>query len=116
MFCWQPVGVFLFFPGESCPAAIGTWAKLITLLTDFGHTDTFVGQMNAVIWSINPQAIIVDRTYEIPPQDVRLAAALLARSLNAFPPGMIHVAVVTPGVGSARPQIAVEAEVTVSAT
>lgn len=81
---------------------------VITLLTDFGFADNFVGVMKGVILSINPEATIVDITHEIPPQDVLTAAFLLETSWPYFPSGSIHVAVVDPGVGTARRAIAVE--------
>ena len=75
---------------------------LITLLTDFGTADYFVGAMKGVILSLNPAARIVDITHEIPPQDVQAGAFTLAAAYSSFPAGSIHVAVVDPGVGSAR--------------
>ncbi|MCS7287028.1 MAG: SAM-dependent chlorinase/fluorinase [Anaerolineae bacterium] len=81
---------------------------VITLLTDFGLSDNFVGVMKGVILSINPTVTIVDITHEVPPQDILTAAFLLDASWPYFPPGSIHVAVVDPGVGTARRAIAVE--------
>src|SRR5262245_26747210 len=75
---------------------------LITLLTDFGTKDAFVGIMKGVILGINPTATLVDLSHEVPPQDV-VAGALILRSAAAFfPPSTVHVAVVDPGVGSER--------------
>lgn len=79
---------------------------LITLLTDFGTQDTFVGVMKGVIKSIAPQAEIIDLTHQIAPQDVAAGAFALKTALGFFPPGTIHVAVVDPGVGSERRAIA----------
>lgn len=81
---------------------------IITLLTDFGAQDYFVGAMKAVILSLNPDATIVDITHEIPPQDVQAAAFNLLACYRDFPDGTIHVAVVDPGVGSERRAILVE--------
>lgn len=81
---------------------------LITLLTDFGSQDYFVGAMKGVILSIYPGASIVDITHEIPPQDIRAAAFNLLAVYKDFPTGTIHVAVVDPGVGSARRGIMIE--------
>ncbi len=81
---------------------------VITLLTDFGLGDYFVGAMKGVILSINPKATIVDITHEVPPQDVLAAAFILEASWPYFPQGSIHVAVVDPGVGSGRRIIAVK--------
>ena len=83
--------------------------RAITLLTDFGTADYFVGAMKGVILSINPQAVIVDITHEIPAQDVAAGAFTLLAVYDSFPPGTIHVAVVDPGVGSERRPIVVAA-------
>jgi S-adenosylmethionine hydrolase len=77
-------------------------SPLITLLTDFGTADGYVGAMKGVILSINPQARVVDLTHDIAPQDILGGAFALAASVPYFPPGTIHVAVVDPGVGSQR--------------
>ena len=81
---------------------------IVTLLTDFGTRDYFVGAMKGGILSINPAATIVDITHEIPPQDVETAAFNLLSCYRDFPDGTIHVAVVDPGVGSDRRAIIVE--------
>jgi S-adenosylmethionine hydrolase len=81
---------------------------IITLLTDFGAQDYFVGAMKGVILGLNPSATIVDITHEVPPQDIHAAAFNLLASYKEFPPGTIHVAVVDPGVGSDRGAIIVE--------
>lgn len=75
---------------------------LITLTTDFGLKDPFVGVMKGVIAQINPSATVVDLTHGIPPQDVLAAAMILREATKYFPRGTIHVAVVDPGVGSTR--------------
>jgi S-adenosylmethionine hydrolase len=81
---------------------------LITLLTDFGAEDYFVGAVKGVILSENPAARIVDITHEIPPHDVEAAAFTLLAVHTSFPAGTIHVAVVDPGVGSARKALVME--------
>ena len=81
---------------------IGNRQSIITLLTDFGTQDYFVGAMKGVILSINAGACIVDITHEIPAQNIRAAAFNLLASYESFPAGTIHVAVVDPGVGSSR--------------
>lgn len=81
---------------------------VITLLTDFGSQDYFVGAMKGAILSINPSAQIVDITHDIPPQDIHAGAFNLLASYTAFPSGTIHVAVVDPGVGSQRKQLLIE--------
>ena len=75
---------------------------IITLTTDFGYKDPFVGIIKGVIAGINPQAQIVDLTHGIAPQDIMAGALVLRHSFSYFPQGTIHVAVVDPGVGSAR--------------
>lgn len=82
---------------------------IITLLTDFGLSDPFVGIMKGVILGRFPGAQIVDLSHGIPPQAVAEAAFWLERSHAWFPPGSVHVAVVDPGVGSSRPILALEA-------
>jgi S-adenosylmethionine hydrolase len=83
--------------------------RAITLLSDFGTADYFVGAMKGVILSINPKAVIADITHEIPAQDVAAGAFTLLAAYDTFPAGTIHVAVVDPGVGSARRPIVVSA-------
>ena len=81
--------------------------SLITLLTDFGTSDYFVSAMKGVILSINPDARLVDITHEIPAQDIEAAAFTMLAAHSSFPSETIHVAVVDPGVGSARRAIVV---------
>lgn len=85
-------------PSPSRFAPSGT----IALLTDFGLADPYVGQMKAVLLARFPAARIVDLAHGVPPQDVRVGAFFLAKSRGWFAPGTVHVAVVDPGVGSAR--------------
>ena len=82
---------------------------VITLLTDFGTADYFVGAVKGAILSVNPSVTIVDLTHEIPPQDVGEGAFTLLAAYRTFPAGTIHVAVVDPGVGSTRRPIIVSA-------
>ena len=81
---------------------------IITLLTDFGTQDYFVGAMKGVILSANPSAAIVDITHDVPPQDIHAAAFNLLATYKDFPSGTIHVAVVDPGVGSSRRPVLIE--------
>jgi hypothetical protein len=74
----------------------------ITLLTDFGLKDEYVGVMKGVILGICPEARVVDLTHEIPPGDIRQAAWILAWAWSYFPPGTVHVVVVDPDVGTQR--------------
>ena len=82
--------------------------RLITLLTDFGLADPYVGVMKGVILGIDPQATIVDLTHDVPPQDILQGAFLLGTSWRYFPPGTVHVAVVDPGVGTERKAVLVQ--------
>ena len=79
---------------------------IITLTTDFGVTDGYVGTMKGVILDIAPRAQLVDITHEIAPQDVRQTAYVLYTACPFFPPHAVHLVVVDPGVGSLRRPIA----------
>ena len=81
---------------------------IITLLTDFGLEDPYVGIMKGVILGVNPGAAIVDLTHHIKPGDIVHAAHVLQQSCSFFPTGAIHVAVVDPGVGTNRKPILVK--------
>ncbi len=78
----------------------------IGLLTDFGLTDTYVGQMKAALLQVAPTAVLVDLTHAVPAQDVRGGAFLLWSAVEAFPEGSLFLAVVDPGVGSTRRAVA----------
>ena len=79
---------------------------MITLLTDFGYRDPFVGVMKGVIASIAPEVVVVDVTHGIEPQSVRAGGVAWRQAVPYFPAGSVHVAVVDPGVGSDRAIIA----------
>lgn len=81
---------------------------LITLLTDFGLQDEYVGVMKGVIAGIAPTVRVVDISHAVYPQDVVHGAFLLAAAYPFFPPGSVHLAVVDPGVGGPRRILAVE--------
>ena len=81
---------------------------IITLLTDFGSQDHYVGTMRGVILGINPHATIVDISHHISPQNIVEGAFLLTSVYAYFPPGTIHLAIVDPGVGSERKPILVK--------
>ncbi len=83
---------------------------IVTLTTDFGTRDPFVGAMKGVILGIHPDVRIVDIAHEIPQRDIAEAAFVLRESCPYFPAGTIHLAVVDPGVGSDRKAIIVETE------
>ncbi|HEY4303303.1 MAG TPA: SAM-dependent chlorinase/fluorinase [Gemmatimonadaceae bacterium] len=84
--------------------------RIITLLTDFGTVDGYVGEMKGVLLSGAPDAVIVDITHDVPPQDVERGRLTLARVWRRFPVGTIHVVVVDPGVGSTRAGLCVESD------
>lgn len=75
--------------------------RIITFTTDFGQ-GPYVAEMKGVALGICPDAVLVDVTHAVPPQDVRYAAFVLRRVVPCFPEGTIHVAVVDPGVGTER--------------
>ncbi|MBW1741049.1 MAG: SAM-dependent chlorinase/fluorinase [Deltaproteobacteria bacterium] len=83
---------------------------VITLLTDFGLQDEYVGVMKGVILSINPRVHLIDITHNINRHDVRQAALTVNASFRYFPKGSIHVVVVDPGVGGKRKVICLEQE------
>ena len=85
-------------------------SRIITLMTDFGTSDHYVGVMKGVVLDINPQVQIVDITHAIPPQDIHGAAFLIDSAHRYFPIGTIHVIVVDPGVGSERRAIVCQTE------
>ncbi len=76
--------------------------RTFTLITDFGLRDYFVASMKGVILTINPGASFVDISHLIPPQDIRSGAFTLSQAYPYFPLGTIHLAIVDPGVGTAR--------------
>jgi len=82
--------------------------SMITLTTDFGLSDPFVGIMKGVILSIAPEARLVDLTHEITPGDVLAAALTLESALPYFPERSVHLVVVDPGVGSERKPVAIQ--------
>lgn len=82
---------------------------VISLLTDFGTADYFVGAVKGAILSVNPQVVIADITHEIAPQDILAGAFTLLAAYKTFPAGTIHFVVVDPGVGSTRRPIVVSA-------
>jgi S-adenosyl-L-methionine hydrolase (adenosine-forming) len=80
--------------------------SIITLLTDFGIMDEYVGVLKGVIRCIDPTAVIIDVTHGIAPQNVVAAGYTLRAAYDYFPKGSIHVAVVDPGVGTSRDIVA----------
>src|SRR5919204_1173248 len=82
-------------------------ARFVTFLSDYGLQDEFVGPCHGVIKRIAPDVEIIDLTHGIPPQNVLHGALVLAKSLEYVPPG-VHLAVVDPGVGTARRPLALD--------
>jgi S-adenosylmethionine hydrolase len=91
---------------DLCQLLIANIMPILTLTTDFGLKDGFVGSMKGVIWSICPSAQIADISHAVAPQNVLEGALVLRRAYSYFPPGTVHVAVVDPGVGTARRPLA----------
>lgn len=82
---------------------------IITLTTDFGNSDHYVGTMKGVILSRCPTVTIVDISHEIPPFSILAGAYTIAQAAPFFPNGTIHVVVIDPGVGSQRKPILAQA-------
>ncbi len=82
---------------------------IVTLLSDFGAADPYVGIMRGMVLRQNPKARVFDLCHEVPAHDVETGAFFLASAIGRFPPGTVHVAVVDPGVGSARGFVAAHA-------
>jgi hypothetical protein len=83
---------------------------IITLTTDFGLADGYAAAMKGVILSRAPRATVVDLSHEIAPFDVHHAAFVLRQAAPYFPPGVVHVCVVDPGVGGPRRGLAIAAQ------
>jgi hypothetical protein len=81
-------------------------AAILTLLTDFGSADGYVGALKGAIARVAPQLRVVTITHGIPPHDIGAGAYWLAASAPAFPQGTVHCVVVDPGVGTDRPLVA----------
>ena len=81
--------------------------RIITLLTDFGLSDVYVGVMKGVIAQVNPTLTVVDLTHEIPPQNIAAGSFCLMSAYPYFPAETVHIAVVDPGVGSHRRAVAI---------
>jgi S-adenosyl-L-methionine hydrolase (adenosine-forming) len=79
---------------------------VVALLTDYGGQGIFVGSLKAVILALSPNAVILDLAHDIAPQDVEEGAFVLSQSVSLLPAGTICVGVIDPGVGTARPAIA----------
>ena len=77
-------------------------SKIVTLTTDFGASDAYVGAMKGAVLSIDDRVALVDISHSVPPQDVAHAAFVLGSAYRYFPPETVHVGVVDPGVGTSR--------------
>lgn len=102
--------------GKKAPAGVASSTSkpstgaVITLLTDFGQRDGFVGIVKGVLLKLAPQARIVDLSHEVAPQDVMEGALILASAVPYFPPRTIHLAVIDPGVGTERRPLLIETD------
>ena len=94
-------------PSDALPPPVSPGGRpLVTLLTDFGTRDAFVGVMKGVILARCPQAALVDLTHEVPAFDILGASFVLQSAVPFFPRGTVHLAVVDPGVGGPRRALA----------
>lgn len=96
--------------GGGGQGAGGRPRPIVTFLTDFGERDAFVGSMKGMVLARCRDACLVDLTHAVPPFDILGGSLLLRSAAPSFPPGAIHVAVVDPGVGSARRPLVVRAD------
>lgn len=83
-------------------------SQIVTLLTDFGAKDAYVGAMKGAILEICPEAIIIDISHEVARHNVLEGAFILSQASPYFPEGSVHLAVVDPGVGTERRRIIVK--------
>lgn len=84
--------------------------QIITLTTDFGTLDGYVGALKGKVLSVMPTVSIHDISHDIPPQNIGQGAWCLRRAVPQFPPGTVHLGVVDPGVGSSRVGLVIETE------
>ena len=81
-------------------------AARITLLTDFGTLDGFVGAVKGVLAALAPGIIVDDISHDLPAGDIRAAGQALSRYWRRYPEGTVHLVVVDPGVGTGRRALA----------
>ena len=81
---------------------------MITFLTDFGTSDSYVGEVKGVLASLAPGIPVIDISHSLTPGNIRAAAHIVGRTWHRFPGGTVHLVVVDPGVGGTRAAIAVE--------
>lgn len=84
--------------------------SVITLLTDFGTADGYVGELKGVLAARAPRSVLVDVAHDVPAHDIDAGRLALERYWRAYPAGTVHIAIVDPGVGSSRAALAVEAD------
>ena len=82
---------------------------IVTLTTDFGLRDPYVGILKGALMAASDKPRVVDLSHDVAPQDIAMGAFLLWSAVDRFPPGTVHVGVVDPGVGTARRLLAVTA-------
>src|SRR5947208_9640951 len=82
---------------------------IVTLLTDFGLDDAYVGAMKGAILAVHGNTTVIDITHGVRPFAVLQGAFLLDTAWRSFPVGTVHIAVVDPGVGTSRQAIALKA-------
>jgi len=85
-------------------------SRIITLLTDFGTADGYVGEVKGRLSSLAPGVTLLDIAHDVPAGDIGAGCHALGRVWRTFPAGTVHLAVVDPGVGSARRALAAEAD------
>ena len=85
---------------------MGSCNSTITLTTDFGNSDGYVGAMKGMMLGINPDLLLIDITHEVKAFDIAAAAFVLRQVIKYFSAGTVHLVVVDPGVGSARRAVA----------
>jgi S-adenosylmethionine hydrolase len=85
-------------------------SNIVTFISDFGYSDTYISQVKGVMLGINPSLRIIDITHNVQPGDVQSASFLLWSAYKYFPEGTVHLAVVDPGVGTERSGVIVETE------
>lgn len=90
--------------------AVGGPGRIITLTTDFGLEDNYVGIMKGIISRINPDVRTIDITHDLPPHNIAAALYQIETSYRSFPTGTIHLAAVDPGVGTDREAILIETD------
>lgn len=106
-----PIAVLLFFALPALPAQSASAPRVIGFMTDFDVKDDAVGICKAVMFSIAPQARIIDITHQVTPFDISEAGRFLAGAALYFPHDAVFVAVIDPGVGSSRKAIIVKSKV-----